>query len=148
MAGQPSRHPGEGWQSLAVMSELFLLSGSLREDPAVEAWFAGHDPLRLLAREWFEVIRGQGPDVRVLMHDHCPTACVEGAAFAYVGAYKAHVSLGFFHGTELADPAGLLEGGGVRMRHVKIRWGRAVDSGALQALIETAYRDIRSRFEA
>jgi hypothetical protein len=35
------------------------------------------------------------------MHDGCPTACVDDAGFAYVGAYSAHVSVGFLRGSEL-----------------------------------------------
>ena len=45
----------------------------------------------------------------------------------------------------LADPAGLLEGTGKRMRHVKLRPGREPDAAALDELIEAAYRDIRQR---
>ncbi|MDO9316736.1 MAG: hypothetical protein Q7V56_00865 [Gammaproteobacteria bacterium] len=48
-----------------------------------------------------------------------PAACVNDAAFAYVGVLKAHVNVGFFNGTELTAPAGLLEGSGRFMRHVK-----------------------------
>ena len=43
------------------------------------------------------------------------------AAVAYVNALTAHVNVGFFRGAELADPAGLLEGSGKSMRHVKLR---------------------------
>jgi hypothetical protein len=67
------------------------------------------------------------------------------AAFAYVNAYKAHAAVGFFQGAFLSDPAGLLEGSGKRMRHVKLPWGRQIDESALAALIAAAYRDIRSR---
>jgi hypothetical protein len=84
-------------------------------------------------------------DVRELMHDGCPTACVEDAAFGYVNAFKAHVNVGFFHGASLPDPAGLLEGTGKRMRHVKLHWGRPVDSAALSELISAAYRDLQLR---
>jgi hypothetical protein len=72
---------------------------------------------------------------------------VEDAAFAYVGVFKAHVSVGFFFGAELDDPAGLLEGSGKRMRHVKCRPGALPDAAALQLLIEAAYADIKSRLE-
>ena len=130
------------------MDEIFRLQDAVRRDPAVEAWFASGDPLRLVARPWFERMRGCGADVTELMHDGCPTACVADAAFAYVGAYKAHVNVGFFHGADLPDPAGLLEGGGVRMRHVKVRWGQPVDDAALQALIAAAYADIRARLRS
>jgi hypothetical protein len=131
------------------MTELFRLSGAVRSDPEVAAWFAApeHD-LRRLAQPWFEAVRACGPDVRELLHDGHPTACVGDAAFAYVDAFSAHVNLGFFHGAALDDPAGLLEGAGKRMRHVKVRWGRPVDADALNALIAAAYRDIRARLEA
>lgn len=131
------------------MTQLFRLSGATRNDPDVDAWFASPDhDLRRLARPWFDALRALGPDVGVLQHDRHPTACVGGAAFAYVDAFSAHVNIGFFHGADLDDPAGLLEGAGKRMRHVKARWGAPVDEVALEALIAAAYRDIRARLEA
>ncbi|MEJ2815807.1 DUF1801 domain-containing protein [Caulobacter sp. CCG-8] len=130
------------------MTELFRLSGAVRRDPEVEAWFAAPDhDLRRLAQPWFERLRAAGPDVGELLHDGHPTACVGGAAFAYVDAFSAHVNLGFFHGADLPDPADLLEGAGKRMRHAKVRWGKPVDEPALEALIAAAYRDIRARLE-
>jgi len=101
--------------------------------------------LGTLARRWFEVMRARGDDVLELLHDGHPTACVGDAAFAYVDAFSAHVNLGFFHGAALDDPAGLLEGAGKRMRHVKVRWGRPVDAAALNALVAAAYRDVHAR---
>ncbi len=80
-----------------------------------------------------------------LMHDGCPTACVDDAAFAYVGVFSAHANIGFFQGAALKDPAGLLQGSGKRMRHVKLRWGEPVNNAALNRLIAAAYRDIRVR---
>jgi hypothetical protein len=72
---------------------------------------------------------------------------VQDAAFGYVNAFKDHVNVGFFHGAALADPAGLLEGSGKRMRHVKLRWGEPVNEAALMALITAAYKDIRLRLK-
>jgi hypothetical protein len=121
----------------------------VRRDPGVDAWFTApeHD-LRRLAQPWFNSLRACGPDVRELLHDGHPTACVGDAAFAYVDAFSAHVNVGFFHGAALADPAGLLEGAGKRMRHVKLRWGRPVDAAALNALIVVAYQDVRARLRS
>ena len=131
------------------MTQLFRLAGATREDPEIAAWFDAPDhDLRRLARPWFEALRACGPDVGVLLHDGHPTACVGDAAFAYVDAFSAHVNLGFFHGADLDDPAGLLEGAGKRMRHVKIRWGKPVDEAALKALISAAYRDVTARLAA
>jgi len=98
-----------------------------------------------MARPWFERMRECGPDVRELLHDGHPTACLGDAAFGYVNAFSAHVNVGFFHGATLDDPACLLEGAGKRMRHVKLRWGEPVNVGALNELIAAAYRDVRLR---
>ena len=127
---------------------LFLLPGATRHDTAVEAWFDTADPMRMIVRPWFEQMRGLGDDVSECLHDHMPTACVEGAAFAYVNAFTAHAALGFFHGAALPDPAGLLEGTGKRMRHVKMRLGRPANDTAIAELIRAAYRDIKSRLTA
>ena len=128
------------------MDELFRFPGALRRDPAVEAWFVEPDhEVRRIAEPWFEKMRGCGGDVRELLHDGHPTACVRDAAFAYVDAFRAHANIGFYQGASLDDPAGLLEGAGKRMRHVKVRWGEAVDAPAIGALITAAYRDMRAR---
>lgn len=129
------------------MSDLFRLPSAVRRHPGVDAWFA-QGPLRLMVQPWFERVRGCGADVRELLHDGCPTACVDDAAFAYVNGFSAHAAVGFFQGAALADPAGLLEGSGKRMRHVKLKWGAPVDEAALGALIDAAYADMRRRLAA
>ena len=131
------------------MSDLFRFPSAVRRDPDVDVWFAKpDDELRRIAQPWFERMRACGADVRELLHEGHPTACVGDAAFAYVDAFSAHVNVGFFHGAELDDPAGLLEGAGKRMRHVKLRWGRPVNDAALSGLIVAACRDIRLRLES
>ncbi|MDB5694346.1 MAG: hypothetical protein JWO81_3409 [Alphaproteobacteria bacterium] len=128
------------------MTQIFRLPGAARKDPLVEAWFAaGDDELRRLAKPWFGRMRACGTDVRELLHDGHPTACVGDAAFGYVNAFSLHVNVGFFHGAALNDPAGLLEGTGKRMRHAKLRWGRPIDAAGLTELIGAAYRDIHLR---
>ena len=109
-------------------------------------WMKNHtDELGKIARHWFEVMRECGEEVRELLHDGQPTACVADAAFAYVDAFKAHVNVGFFRGAEIADPKGLLEGTGKFMRHVKLSPGRDFDAIALSKLIRTAYADMKDR---
>jgi hypothetical protein len=127
-------------------SQLFRFSNSVRRDPAVEAWIREHaGELGAIAQRWFAVMRGCGDDVRELLHDGHPTACVGDAAFGYVDAFKAHVNVGFFRGAEIADPDGLLEGTGKLMRHVKLRPGHDLQVRAVTKLIETAYADMKSR---
>jgi hypothetical protein len=128
------------------MNDLMLFPSAVRRDPDVDAWFSRpDDELRRMAEPWFQQMRGCGPDVRELLHDGHPTACVDDAAFGYVNAFRDHVNVGFFYGASLDDPAGLLEGSGKRMRHVKLRWGQPVNQAALGALIAAAYRDVRQR---
>jgi len=105
-------------------------------------------PLGVIARRWFEVMRSCGDDVRELLHDGHPTACVSDAGFGYVNAFRDHVNVGFFRGAEIADPARLLEGTGKFMRHVKLRPERDADAVALGRLIETAYADMKRRLRA
>jgi uncharacterized protein YndB with AHSA1/START domain len=50
---------------------------------------------------------------------------------------RARVNLNFF-GADLPDPAGLVEGTGVRARHVKLASPSAVDAPARRALLEAA----------
>ena len=129
-----------------MMNGLFWLTGAVEREPAIDVWLDEQDPeLGAIARTWFARMRSCGQDVRELMHDGCPVACVGDAPFGYVNVFRAHVNVGFFVGAELADPSGLLEGTGRRMRHVKIRPGANVDVAALGALIDAAYADMTSR---
>ena len=120
-----------------------------RYDPAVDDWFAErNDALAAIAHSWFECVRACGDDVLELVHDGCPVACVLDVPFAYVNAFTKHVNVGFFNGANLPDPAGLLEGTGKRMRHVKLRPQTPVDAPALRELIVAAYEDARAFVQA
>jgi hypothetical protein len=128
------------------MDGLFRFPSAARLDPTIELWFEEQVPeLGAIAREWFQRMRESGRDVREVMHDGNPTACVGDAAFAYVGVFTKHVSVGFFRGSELDDPTGMLLGTGKRMRHVKVKPGLALDSSGLASLIAAAYADMKQR---
>jgi methyltransferase (TIGR00027 family) len=128
------------------MDDILRFPSAVKHDPAIDTWLrAQRDDLRPLVETWFACMRQCGADVHELMHDGCPTACVDDAAFGYVNAFKAHVNVGFFFGALLKDPARLLEGTGKRGRHVKLRPGRDVDSAALAELVRAAYVDIQAR---
>src|SRR5471032_2038005 len=120
-------------------SQLFLFPNASPRDREVEAWLHQQpDELGAIARHCFAIMRRCGDDVRELLYDGHPTACVGEAAFGYVNAFRAHVNVGFFRGAELDDPAGLLEGTGKLMRHVKLAPGRVIDGVALEQLIASA----------
>lgn len=130
------------------MNRLMRFPSAVSRDPAIELWMQQHPgELGAIARRWFEAMRQCGDDVRELLHDGHPTACVGDAAFAYVNAFTAHVNVGFFRGAEMADPAHLLQGTGRFMRHVKLGPGRGVDADALMSLIQTAYADMQERLQ-
>jgi hypothetical protein len=129
-------------------TELFRLDGAMERDPAIDAWMESRqNELGAIAHRWFEAMRQCGDEVRELMHDGSPTACLGDAAFAYVNTYTSHMNIGFFQGSALPDPAHLLQGTGKFMRHVKLKPGIPTNEAALSKLIEAAYQDIKSRVE-
>jgi hypothetical protein len=129
-------------------TELFRLNGAVERDPAIDGWLKEHaGELGAIAQKWFEVMRKCGDEVRELLHDGCPTACLRDAAFGYVNVFTSHVNVGFFQGSSLPDPARLLQGTGKFMRHVKLKPRTATNVAALSRLIEAAYSDIKARVE-
>jgi hypothetical protein len=59
-------------------------------------------------------------------------------AYTYILPHNKWVNLGFFRGSLLPDPAGLLEGTGAKMRHVKIRSVAEAEQAAVRRLIEVS----------
>jgi len=128
--------------------ELLRFDGGVKHDPAIDAWLREHaGELGAIAHRWFEAMRNCGDEVRELLHDGCPVACLGDAPFGYVNIFTSHVNVGFFHGASLADPDRLLEGNGKSMRHVKLRPGASANEAALSSLIDAAYSDIKARVE-
>src|SRR5262249_50146663 len=67
---------------IMVMNPILRFSGAVERDAAIDVWLNSKpDELRSIAREWFAGMRECGEDVRELMHDGCPVACVNDAAF-------------------------------------------------------------------
>ena len=127
---------------------ILRFNGAQERDPAIDAWMKEHrSALGSIAHEWFDKMRKCGDEVRELLHDGCPVACLGDAPFGYVNVFASHVNVGFFQGAALPDPARLLQGTGKFMRHVKLRPGTATDTAALSSLIETAFLDIKARVE-
>jgi hypothetical protein len=105
-----------------MTTDFLRFNGAVERDPAIDAWMKEHaGELGAIAQEWFEVMRKCGDEVRELLHDGCPVACLGDAPFGYVNVFTSHVNVGFFHGSALPDPARVLQGTGKFMRHVKLR---------------------------
>ena len=131
-----------------MRTNLLRFNGAVERDPAIDHWMKERSgELGAIARRWFEVMRKCGDEVRELLHDGCPTACLGDVPFGYVNVFTSHVNVGFFQGASLPDPAGLLQGKGRFMRHVKLRTGEAANDAALSELIDAAWWDIKARIE-
>jgi len=86
--------------------------------------------------------------LRAMIHDEVPETIESlkwsqpvfelDGPFCYIKAFKNHVNLGFFRGSALPDPAGLLEGTGDQMRHVKLAHLGDIQEGAVRELIRQA----------
>ena len=131
-----------------MRTDLLRFNGAVERDPAINAWLKEHlGELGTIARQWFAVMRKCGDEVRELLHDGYPVACLGDVPFGYVNVFTSHVNVGLFHGAALPDPARLLRGTGKFMRHVKLRPGTDTDAAALRRLIDAAYADIKARVE-
>src|SRR5947209_16154913 len=129
-----------------MKQDLLRFDGAVERDPAIDAWLDQRGgELGAMARHWFEVMRNCGDEVRELVHDGCPVACLGDVPFGYVNVFTSHVNVGFFQGAALRDPARLLQGSGKFMRHVKLRPEAATNTAALTRLIDAAYAHIKAR---
>lgn len=57
---------------------------------------------------------------------------------AYVYSDAEYVQFGFFNGSSLKDPKGLLQGKGQYVRHIEVRDRSAIDERAFAALLRQA----------
>jgi hypothetical protein len=143
-----NKRPREPEREATAETALLRFDGTVERDSAIDAWMKEHaGELGVIAHQWFEVMRKCGDEVREVLHDGCPVACLGDAPFGYVNVFGSHVNVGFFHGATLPDPAGLLQGNGKFMRHAKLRPGAAINAAALSRLIDAAYSDIKARLE-
>ena len=95
---RPLRHDGAG-SEIVGMNAMLRFSGAVKRSPAIDVWLNEQTPeLGAIARRWFARMRKCGDEVRELMHDGCPVACVGDAPFGYVNVFRAHVNVGFFFG--------------------------------------------------
>jgi hypothetical protein len=142
----PLRAGSDG--STRVRPAFLTFDGAVERDPAIDAWMKEHGgELGAIAQRWFEVMRNCGDEVRELLHDGCPVACLGDAPFGYVNVFTSHMNVGFFHGAALPDPEHLLQGTGKFMRHVKLTKAAATNDAALGRFIKAAYADIKERVE-
>ena len=103
------------------------------------------EPVPEIARRLHELLRSRFPDA-VEQIDLVDRIAADGTSermrditFA-IAPHSAHVNLQLADGVELADPTGIVEGTGKRIRHVKCRSVEDVSRPAVLALIDEQLR--------
>ena len=78
-----------------MKTELLRFNGASGRDPAIDRWMKEHaGELGAIAQHWFEAMRKCGDEVRELLHDGCPVACLGDVPFGYVNVFTSHVNVG------------------------------------------------------
>jgi hypothetical protein len=96
--------------------------------------------LRLLIMEVYpDVVEVPWPKQKIIGYGVGPKKMTE--HFCYIGAFKGHVNLGFYYGAHLPDPAGLLEGTGKNLRHIKVKSIEEVGQPALRDLLQASLEE-------
>lgn len=89
------------------------------------------------AKKLRDIVRSTVPEVNEAVKWGQPTFAYHGQ-LCYFKAFKNHINFGFVRGADLEDPAGLLEGTGAKMRHVKIGSLSDIKESELKALLQSA----------
>ena len=108
------------------------------------------EPMQTLARKLRDLVYEIDPDaVEVTrLGDNAtvfgigPRKMKEG--YCYIMPHKKWVNFGVMQGGVLDDPAGLLEGTGAKMRHIKVRDEQIIGKAELRTLIEAAIAERRA----
>ena len=109
--------------------------------------------MRPIAKRLREIVTKVDPDTvevvrlgdRAATYGVGPKKMSEG--YSYVLPHKNWVNLGFYKGADLPDPAGIMEGTGKKLRHVKVRSVEDAERPEIRALIEEALAERRRALE-
>jgi len=95
---------------------------SVKKDPGVQvdAFVEQASPtVRPVLQDLRELVRRELPEAREEIKWGRPVYSLNHIV-CYLAADRDHANLGFYRGIELADPKGLLEGDGKKLRHIKV----------------------------
>jgi hypothetical protein len=107
-------------------------------DKTIEGFIEAQDDWRGdAAREIDAIVREAAPQA-VGSIKWAQPVYEQGGPFAFLKINKAHLTFGFWRGTELTDPDGILEGKGDRMKHVKFRSMADIDRDQIAAWVKEA----------
>ncbi len=116
------------------------LAPDLREFLAMDS-----RPVAPLALALRQIVLDEVPEAREQLFRNHPSALWYGRGPAmkqmalYIAMASRHVNLGFCHGASLPDPAGVLEGDGKAMRHIKFRSEADLQRPFVRAYVRAAF---------
>jgi hypothetical protein len=84
-----------------------------------------------------ELVLGAAPEAKESIKWAQPVY-EDNGPFCYIRAFKNHVNFGFWRGVDLTDEAGVLEGSGEKMRHVKLTGLGDIREDVFQDLVREA----------
>lgn len=93
-----------------------------------------------LVREIDQLIRAAAPTTTASIKWAQPVYETSDGPYAFIKAAKQHVTFGFWRGAELTDEQGLLEGDGVKMRHVKVRTKKDIKKAVFRKWIKQSVK--------
>jgi hypothetical protein len=106
----------------------------------VDAWLRGQaKEFRDLCGAARQTLAEALPGARETVKWGYPTWVGKGNIVA-IAPHSDHVNLQFYRGTSLPDPGGVLEGTGVALRHVKLRFVKDLKTPAVKGLLRAAWR--------
>ena len=91
------------------------------------------------------IVRTHYPQLREDVKWHVPVYSLDTTPIVSIEGFKMHVNLKFFKGAVLQDRAGILEGTGKGIRHVKFRSPEDVDEGKIRDLIDQTLERVTTR---
>lgn len=106
--------------------------------PRVDAYLAKLAPAhREVVQALREIVRRAAPRATEAFKWAQPVY-EQGGPFCYMRAHKAHVTLGFWRGKQLSAGAGVLEGEGEKMAHLKLRSMAELKPALVERLVREA----------
>ncbi len=109
-----------------------------RKSPDVDQYLhEATPPISRLLVELRELIHASVPNTGEAIKWNIPVFSTD-HNFCYLRASKDYATLGFYDGSRLTDTVGLLEGRGVKLRHVKIRSAKDIRDRLFADWLKTA----------
>lgn len=113
----------------------------MKSYPSVSAWLKDQSPShQVIIKALRNVIETASPKLEATVKWSNACWVLEGLPITYIYSDTHQVHIGFFIGSQLKDPKGLLEGNGKYVRYIKIGDKKEIDSVYTTKLIKAAMK--------